>query len=326
MTFDSLLPPGVSFQDAIVLMAGLASLSVVVLVWFALMPADPGTKRIKALADQRKAMKDGFSGPVRRSSARKAASTSLMHQVVDKFKLMKSTQASNVQNKLTKAGYRSKDALVRFFFFKLALPPVCGLVAVFLVYGLNVYPMAAHFESLTCLGAVVLGLYLPEIMVKNAAAKRQDKIRKSVPDCLDLMVICAEAGLSLDATLSRVSKELGPSDPEIADELTVTALELGFLPNRRTALKNLAARSDVSVMRGMANTLMQSEKYGTPLANSLRVMSAESRDERMMKAEEKVARLPAMMTVPMIIFILPPLFVVLIGPAALKTVDALSKM
>ena len=116
MTFESLLPPGVTFQDAIVLMAALASLSVVVLIWFALMPADPGTKRIKALADQRKAMKDGFSGPVRRSAARKAASTSLMHQVVDKFKLMKSTQASNVQNRLTKAGFRSKDALVRFFF------------------------------------------------------------------------------------------------------------------------------------------------------------------------------------------------------------------
>ncbi len=326
MTFESLLPPGMTFGDVIVLMAALSSLAVVVLVWFALVPAEPGEKRIKALADQRKAMKAGISGPVRRQNKPPTGTSGFMHDTVGRLKLLKSTQASKVENQLTKAGYRSKDAMVKFFFFKLMLPPVFGAIAMFLIYGLNVYALEGPMKILACAGAVVAGLYLPEIMVKNAAQKRQDKIRKSLPDALDLMVICAEAGVSLDATLTRVSKEMETSDPEIADEFSLTALELGFLADRRLALKNMAMRSDVSVMRGIANTLLQSEKYGTPLAHSLRVMSAESRDERMMKAEEKAARLPAMLTVPMIVFILPPLFIVLIGPAALSTIDALSNL
>ena len=326
MTFESLLPPGMTFGDVIVLMAALSSLAVVVLVWFALVPAEPGEKRIKTLADQRKAMKAGISGPVRRQNKPTTGTAGFMHDIVGRLKLLKSTQASKVENQLTKAGYRTKDAMVKFFFFKLMLPPVFGLIAMFLIYGLNVYSLEGPMKILACAGAVVAGLYLPEIMVKNAAQKRQDKIRKSLPDALDLMVICAEAGVSLDATLTRVSKEMEVSDPEIADEFSLTALELGFLADRRLALKNMAMRSDVSVMRGIANTLLQSEKYGTPLAHSLRVMSAESRDERMMKAEEKAARLPAMLTVPMIVFILPPLFIVLIGPAALSTIDALSNL
>jgi tight adherence protein C len=170
---------------------------------------------------------------------------------------------------------------------------------------------------------VVLGAYLPDLIIKNQTQKRRDKLSKSVPDALDLMVICAEAGLSLDATLSRVSGEMENTDPELAEELSLTSLELGFLPDRRKALSNLGLRTDLSVLRSLTNTLMQSERYGTPLASSLRVMASESRDERIMKAEEKAARLPAMLTVPMIIFIMPPLFVVLIGPAVISTIDAL---
>jgi tight adherence protein C len=130
----------------------------------------------------------------------------------------------------------------------------------------------------------------------------------------------------LDAALSRVAKEIETNSPELADELGLTGLELGFLPNRKTALKNFAIRTDLSIIRALVNTLLQSERYGTPVALSLRVMSAESRDERMLKAEEKAARLPAMLTVPMILFILPPLFVILIGPAVISTMDALSAM
>jgi len=174
--------------------------------------------------------------------------------------------------------------------------------------------------------AVMFGAYFPDVMVKNAALKRQDKIRKGLPDGLDLMVICAEAGLSLDATLRRVADELAEASPELSDELGLTSLELGFLQDRQKALQNLAERTNMPGLRGMVNTLMQAERYGTPLAHSLRVLSAESRTERVLKAEEKAARLPAMLTVPMIIFILPPLFVVLLGPAALDIADALKNL
>ena len=159
--------------------------------------------------------------------------------------------------------------------------------------------------------------------MRNAISKRWSKIRKGLPDALDLMVICAEAGLSLDATFTRVAREMRQAAPEVSDELDVTAIELGFLPRRRQALDNLGRRVDIPEMRSLTNALLQTEKYGTPLARALRVLAAEYRDQRLLRAEEKAARLPATMTVPMIIFILPTLFVVLIGPAVLRTMDAL---
>jgi len=322
---ESLLPDGVTMEDAIVVLAACSSLAVVTLVWFALLPADPGVKRARFLAQQRLAMRAGLTGPIRRRREH-TPSASFMHQVVHQLKLMRSNQTEKIVAKLTRAGWRSKDALVKYLFMKLALPFVFGAVAVFMVFGLELYDLDMMRKTLACLAATILGAYMPDIVTKNAAQKRQDKIRKSLPDALDLMVICAEAGLSLDASLSRVAKEIEKNDPELADELGLTALELGFLPDRPSALKNLAERTDLPIMRGLVNTLLQSERYGTPVAHSLRVISAESRDERIMKAEEKAARLPAMLTVPMIVFILPPLFVVLIGPAILSTMDALKGM
>jgi tight adherence protein C len=212
--------------------------------------------------------------------------------------------------------------VVRYLFARVALPFGFGTAAVVLLYGLNAYKLDSTGKLLVSLLAVIAGAYLPDLMVKNAILKRQNKIRKGLPDALDHMVICAEAGLSLDATLRRVADELVEPSPELSDELGLTSLELGFLPNRQLALQNLASRIDLLVVRGMVNTLLQAERYGTPLSQSLRVLSAESRQERVLKAEEKAARLPAMMTVPMIIFILPPLFVVLLGPAALDIADS----
>ncbi len=322
---DNFLPDGITIDDAIVILASCSSLAVVSLVWFALLPADAGVKRARFLAQQRLAMRAGISGPIRRNQEYKPT-TSMMHKVVNSFKLLRSSHAEKASLKLTRAGWRSKDAVVKYFFMKLVLPFVFGAAALFLVFGVELYDLDLPRKLLVCLGAVILGAYMPDIIAKNAAQKRQDKISKSLPDTMDLMVICAEAGLSLDATLSRVAKEIETNSPELADELGLTGLELGFLPDRKTALKNFAIRTDLSIIRGLVNTLLQSERYGTPVALSLRVMSAESRDERMLKAEEKAARLPAMLTVPMILFILPPLFVILIGPAVISTMDALSAM
>jgi tight adherence protein C len=246
--------------------------------------------------------------------------------VVGRLKLLRSTQANKVAAKLATAGWRTKDAIVRFFFAKFSLPFCLGGIALVMLYGLNVYNLEPGWKAVAALSATIIGSYLPDLMVYNAASKRREAIRKALPDALDLMVICAEAGLSLDATLMRVSDEMQKTAPELSDEFSLTGLELGFLPDRRTAMQNLAKRTDLQVLRGMVSTLLQAERYGTPLAQSLRVLSADSREERAMKAEEKAARLPALLTVPMIVFILPPLFVVLIGPAALRTIDALSNM
>ena len=171
-------------------------------------------------------------------------------------------------------------------------------------------------------GTLVLSYKAPDIYLKNAITKRTDAIRKGLPDALDLLVICAEAGLTVDAAFHRVAKELGRAYPELGDEFTLTAIELGFLTERRQAFENLATRVELDAIKGVVTTMIQTEKYGTPLASALRVLSAEFRNERMMRAEEKAARLPAIMTIPLILFILPTLFIVILGPAACSINDA----
>jgi tight adherence protein C len=172
---------------------------------------------------------------------------------------------------------------------------------------------------------LVLSYKGPDLYVGNLEKKRTSAIRKGLPDALDLLVICAEAGLTVDAAFHRVAKELGKAYPELGDEFALTAIELGFLTERRTAFENLSMRVNLDAVRGVVTTMIQTEKYGTPLASALRVLSAEFRHERMMRAEEKAARLPAIMTVPLILFILPVLFIVILGPAACSISDALIK-
>ena len=322
MTLADLLPTGMSVEELLVIMSSLSVLVSVLAVWFAFLHRDVAGQRAHMIADQRRAMRSSVMGPQRREAHQ--PSMTIMRNVVEMLKLLRSSQANKVALKLMRAGWRSKDASVRFFFAKFSLPFLGGGIALFVLYGLEAYAMSEGWKAASALGATLFGAYLPDIVVYNAAQKRRNAIRKSLPDALDLMVICTEAGLSLDATLLRVADEMQKTAPELSDEFSLTGLELGFLPDRRTAMQNLAKRTDLTVLRGMVGTLLQAERYGTPLAQSLRVLSAESREERAMKAEEKAARLPALMTVPMIIFILPPLFVVLIGPAALRTIDALS--
>src|SRR5208282_4666127 len=178
-------------------------------------------------------------------------------------------------------------------------------------------PLPPQYAIFPAVAAVLFGFFAPKIYLRNAADKRAKQLQLALPDGLDLMVICAEAGLSLDATLIRVSRELAISWPEIAEEFAITAAELTFLPDRRLAFENLNNRTDSEAIRAVVNTLQQTAKFGTPLAQSLRILANDSRAARMTRAEEKAARLPALLTVPMILFILPTLFIVLLGPAAL---------
>ena len=311
-------------EEIIIAMAGLSALLMTLAVWSALVVRDPSQRRMKEMSDRRQQLKDGIMVTPRRRQ--RLQPTTVMRQVVDRLKLLRSAQGDKLSRRLAQAGWRSKDAVVRFLFAKLALPFVFGSVALFVLYVLDLYNLNNGQKLIAVLGLTVFGAYAPEIYVKNTIQKRWDQIRKSLPDSLDLMVICAEAGLSLDSTLQRVSDEMINAAPELSEELGLTAAELSFLPDRTTALGNLKERVDLPAMRGLVNSLIQSERYGTPLAQSLRVLAAESRNERVMKAEEKAARLPAMLTVPMIVFILPPLFIVLIGPAGLDIADALGNM
>ena len=321
MNITSILP-NVGTDNLIIGMAGVSALMAMAGAWYGLVDHNSGARRARELAASREALRAGLTGTRKRASSRKL-SIGLMKQVVSRITVRRNHQAERLARTLAQAGFRNKDAIVAYQFAKIVAPIVLGLGAVVMLYGIGVYPLSGPMKALACMGALGFGFILPDLYIKNTTDKRRQLIRKALPDALDLMVICTEAGLSLDATLKRVSEEFGDACAALADELALTGLELGFLPDRRQALRNLDLRTNIPGVRGMVNNLLQADKYGTPIAQALRVLSAEFREERMLKAEEKAARLPAMLTVPMIIFILPPLFVVLLGPAVLRTIDAL---
>lgn len=327
MSIQEYLPAGITTETLILALAGLAALITALAVWNALLVRDPLGPRLKALAERRAALKAGLiAAPSRRREKSKAKGVGMMRQVVKRFNLQRSKKSTSVVVRLARAGYRSKDAPIVYAFLKAILPFIFGAAAVLMMYVLKTWEMSSTYKLLIIGGSVGLGFFGPSFWVYNQTTKRQKVLRKGLPDAIDLMVICAEAGLGMDAAFSRVAREMGKASPEIADEYGLTSVELSFLPDRRQALRNLSDRTGLKELRAIVNTLMQTEQYGTPLAGSLRVLSAEFRNDRLMRAEEKAAKLPALLTVPMIIFILPCLFIVLLGPAIFRIVDALSRM
>jgi len=309
--------------DFLASLCGLAAFVVVILIWTAFLDKDPLTDRLRAVALRR----GEFETERRKKNASRASlqGRSFVKEIVSRFKLSQGKSMADLRLTLRRAGYQARDAMFVFLFSKLAL--MAGLVAVclfvfFFVPGIKIQP---KLEPLLLVFSAIVGWMLPDIYIKNRSQNRGKTLAKFMPDALDLMVICAEAGLGLDASFDRVGREIAPSCAELAEEIGLTSIELNFLPDRHAALRGLAERVPLPNVQALVNTLIQTEKYGTPLAQSLRILSTEMRDDRMMQAEEKAARLPAILTVPMILFILPPLFIVLIGPAAIKVMDAVGK-
>jgi len=321
------LPFGLDPLDLATILAGVAAFMVLLAIWAATTVRDPMRERIKSLQERRAQLRAGLAAPRRRSALiSKADATATMGQILNRLKVLQDEQTRQAAERLAQAGWRTREAVIVYQFARLVAPILAALVALFLLYGLGMMAdKSTNTKLMALIGVVLAGYKLPDLIVTNAIQKRTEAIRLALPDALDLLVICAEAGLTLDAAFSRVSRELGMAYPELADEFSLTSIELGFLPERRQALENLSRRVDLQSMRGVVTTLVQTERYGTPLASSLRVLSAEFRNERMMRAEEKAARLPAIMTVPLILFILPTLFVVIMGPAACSIADSMGK-
>ena len=318
-----LIPDDLWGDGVIVLAAAVTALFSAIAVYRTLLFHDPLGQRLSAIHARRAALKAGLAAPRRR--ARREVSLGLMRRLVQALNLLRSREAKKAADRLAQAGWRSHDALVIYFFVKMCLPFLFGAGMLFLLYVVKIIDTESTMRLLIAAGAVLVGAYGPDVYVANKTAKRRKAIGKAVPDMLDLLVICAEAGQSLDGSLRRVAAEMGQVSPELAEEVELTAVELGLLPDRRQALENLAQRTGVRSIKAVVTTLSQTEKYGTPLAQSLRALAAEYRTERLMKAEEKAARLPAILTVPMILFILPPLFIVLLGPAIIRTLAVLGR-
>ncbi|HWI35640.1 MAG TPA: type II secretion system F family protein [Burkholderiales bacterium] len=307
------------------LLSAVATFMVLVALYAIMTVRDPMARRVKALNDRREQLKAGITASTSKRRAKLNArneTTDRMRSFLGSLKVLQDEQLKAAQIKLMQAGIRSKDAAIAVIFGRLMLPIIFGLGAVILVYVVQLWPDWGAFKKFGVTAAALIGSYkAPDIYLKNKISKRSDAIRKGLPDALDLLVICAEAGLTVDAAFGRVARELGKGYPELGDEFMLTSIELGFLTERRQAFENLATRVDLEAIRGVVTTMIQTEKYGTPLASALRVLSAEFRNERMMRAEEKAARLPAIMTVPLICFILPVLFIVILGPAACSIAD-----
>jgi tight adherence protein C len=311
---------GLTAQDVGTLLAAVATFAVLAALYVASTVRDPMGRRVKALNERREQLKAGITASASKRRAKivhQNDTTDRMRAFLSSMKVLQDDQLKAAQKKLAQAGIRSKDWAIAIIFGRLVLPIVVGGTAALLIYGIDMWPDWGGMKKFGVFaGALLLSYKAPDLYIDNKITKRAAEIRKGIPDALDLLVICAEAGLTVDAAFARVARELGAAYPELGEEFQLTAIELSFLTERRMAFENLAERVKLEALKGVVTTMIQTEKYGTPLASALRVLSAEFRHARMMRAEEKAARLPAIMTVPLILFILPTLFVVILGPAA----------
>jgi tight adherence protein C len=307
------------------ILSAVATFAVLIAIYAATTVKDPMARRVKALNERREQLKAGIvaSTNKRKRLNNRNEAADRVRGILTQFKMLQDDQLKKTQLRLMQAGIRTKDLAFFIIAARFLTPLILGTIAVLVIYVFHLFPTWSWLRQyMTVAGVLVISYKAPDLWLSNKVKKRSHAVRKGLPDALDLLVICAEAGLTVDAAFGRVAKELGKAYPELGDEFGLTAIELGFLNERRQAFENLAQRVDLDAVRGVVTTMIQTEKYGTPLASALRVLSAEFRNERMMRAEEKAARLPAIMTVPLILFILPTLFIVILGPAACSIHDS----
>ena len=283
-------------------------------------------KRMKAVAERRDELK-------RRSRANMAAGQgALRHtddgfkkRIVDRLNLTKLLEDPKVAGQMAQAGYRGPRPLTTFYFFRFASPFVFLIVAAFYMFVIKIVDWPTMNKVTAVMGAAVAGFYAPNLYLKNRITKRRTSIMQAFPDALDLLLICVEAGMSIEAAITKVSQEMGPSSVDLAEELSLLSAELSYLPERRMAYENLGKRTNHPGVKSVATAMTQAETYGTPLATALRVMAKENRDLRLSAAEKKASALPAQLTVPMILFFLPVLFIVILGPAILNVMDMMKE-
>jgi tight adherence protein C len=254
-----------------------------------------------------------------RSSIRRDDNTkAYMRKAVDKFDLRKAFQDENTLDQLSMAGLRGPSELTKYLFLRFATPIVVLILAIFYLVVLQPGERPLYVSLSYAVGIGVVGAYLPVLLLKNKIQKRQHSIRRAWPDVLDLMLLCVEAGMSMEHAMKRVAKEIGGQSPELAEELTLTNAELSFLEDRTRAYENLARRTGLDIVKAVMTALIQADRYGTSVGQALRVMAEEGRESRMMDAEKKAAALPPKLTVPLILFLLPVLFIVVLSPAMIK--------
>jgi len=273
--------------------------------------------RLKAVANQRERLRKQSRASLESRSIRKE-SKGIMSDISAKLNLAKALEDPNVAIKLTQAGLRGPGPISAFYFFRMAMPFVGAVLTFFYIFYVNDHGFNPVMKYGSLAFGAAAGFYAPNIYVSNLASKRQVSIMRAFPDALDMLLICVESGMSIEMGFAKVGTEIGPASPELAEEFTLTVAELSYLPERSSAYDNLAERTGHEGVKAVCMALGQAERYGTPLGDALRVMAKENRDMRMAAAEKKAAALPAKLTVPMILFFLPVLFLVVLGPAYIR--------
>jgi tight adherence protein C len=300
--------------------SAIAAIATVLTLAMPLFATDSLTKRMKAVALEREQMRQRERERLARGEkiALRRSPKQYMQSIVDQFNLNKWVGQETARAMLVQAGYRGQAPYVTYLFFRMLMPAVLLVFTalyVFVILDLDQPPL---IKVAICLAATYLGMHVPSLFLKNRIQHRQLSIKRAFPDALDLLLICVESGMSVEAGFKRVAGEMGTQSIPLAEELTLTTAELSYLQDRRQAYQNLATRTNLEGVKSVCMALQQAERYGTPMGTTLRIMAQENRDMRMAEAEKKAAGLPPKLTVPMIVFFLPVLFVVILGPAAIR--------
>jgi tight adherence protein C len=300
--------------------AGVAAIATVLTLAMPYLVTDTLDKRMRAVALEREKIRQRERERLAQGSKAmlRQSPKQYMKKVVDNFNLSKWVGQEEARAKLVQAGFRGQAPYITYLFFRMAMPIVMLLVSlfyIFIVLELDYPPMIKFAMSIGC---AYMGMQSPNLFLKNKIQRRQLSLKRAFPDALDLLLICVESGMSIEAAFRKVSEEVGRQSVPLAEEFTLTTAELSYLPDRRQAYENLAQRTGLEGVKAVCLALQQSERYGTPLGTTLRVLAQENRDMRMSEAEKKAAGLPPKLTVPMIVFFLPVLFVVILGPAAIR--------
>jgi tight adherence protein C len=310
-----------SVKTVAMLCAAIAAIATVLTIAMPMVVSDTLSKRMKSVALEREKIRarerERMAQVSQKVNLRPSAKQSIQ-TIVERFNLKKWVGQEEARLKLVQAGYRGQAPYITYLFFRMVTPVVVTMVATFYIFVVLHLSYPTPVKIGMCIAAAYMGMHAPLMFLKNRIARRQLSIKRAFPDTLDLLLICVESGMSIEAAFRKVSDEVGTQSVALAEELTLTTAELSYLPDRRMAYENLAKRTDLDGVKSVCMALQQAERYGTPLANMLRVMAQENRDMRMSEAEKKAAGLPPKLTVPMIVFFLPVLFIVILGPAAIK--------
>src|SRR5262249_8058696 len=305
------------------LFAGVGAIATVLTLAMPLIVSDTLGKRMKSVAVEREKLRQRERERLARGEkiSLRRSPKQYMQTIVDQFNLNKWVGQEAARELLVQAGYRGQAPYITFLFFRLVMPIAMLLFSLFYVFVVIEMDWPPMIKFGVCIAATYLGMHLPSLFVKNKIARRQLSIRRAFPDALDLLLICVESGMSIEAGFRKVSQEIGSQSIPLAEELTLTTAELSYLQDRRQAYENLAKRTNLDGVNSVCMALQQAERYGTPMAQTLRVMAQENRDMRMSEAEKKAAALPPKLTVPMILFFLPVLLIVILGPAAIQVME-----